>query len=68
MGTVKFFNAEKGFGFITPDESSKDVFIHVTALKAAGIDDLRDGQRVEFDTEPDRRGKGSKAVNLKVFD
>lgn len=65
-GTVKFFNSEKGFGFITPDEGDKDVFVHITAVKDAGMDDLRDGQRVSFDTEPDRRGKGPKAVNLQA--
>ena len=66
IGTVKFFNAEKGFGFITPDEGGKDVFVHITAVKDAGLADLTDGQRVEFDTEPDRRGKGPKAVNLRA--
>jgi cold shock protein len=64
-GTVKFFNADKGFGFITPDDGGKDVFVHITAVKDAGMADLRDGQRVSFDTEPDNRGKGPKAVNLK---
>jgi CspA family cold shock protein len=67
-GTVKFFNTEKGFGFITPDEGDKDVFVHITAVKDAGLNDLRDGQRIEFETEPDRRGKGPKAVNLKAID
>ena len=65
-GTVKFFNADKGFGFITPDEGGNDVFVHITALKDAGIGDLKDGQRVSFETEPDKRGKGPKAINLKV--
>jgi len=64
-GTVKFFNADKGFGFITPDDGDKDVFVHITAVKEAGMADLRDGQRVSFDTEPDSRGKGPKAINLK---
>ncbi|MGX6646522.1 cold-shock protein [Maricaulaceae bacterium MS644] len=63
-GTVKFFNADKGFGFITPDEGGDDVFVHITAVKDSGMADLKDGQRVGFDTEPDRRGKGPKAVNL----
>ena len=66
QGTVKFFNMEKGFGFITPDEGGNDVFVHITAVKDAGMNDLRDGQRVAFDTEPDRRGKGPKAVNLRA--
>lgn len=64
-GTVKFFNADKGFGFITPDDGGKDVFVHITVVKDAGMADLRDGQRVSFDTEPDNRGKGPKVVNLK---
>lgn len=64
-GIVKFFNADKGFGFITPDDGGKDVFVHITAVKEAGMADLRDGQRVSFDTEPDSRGKGPKAINLR---
>lgn len=66
QGTVKFFNNDKGFGFITPDEGGNDVFVHITAVKDSGLGDLRDGQRVAFDTEPDRRGKGPKAVNLRA--
>lgn len=65
-GTVKFFNSGKGFGFITPDGGSKDVFVHVSALEASGIRTLLDGQKVTFDVEPDRMGKGPKAVNLSV--
>lgn len=65
-GTVKFFNTTKGFGFITPDDGGKDVFVHITAVQAAGLAGLADGQRVEFETEPDKRGKGPKAVNLQV--
>jgi CspA family cold shock protein len=63
-GTVKFFNTTKGFGFITPDEGAKDVFIHVSAIQDSGLSGLEDGQRVSFETEPDRHGKGPKAVNL----
>jgi CspA family cold shock protein len=63
-GTVKFFNTTKGFGFITPDEGAKDVFVHVSALQDSGLPGLEDGQRVTFETEPDRHGKGPKAVNL----
>lgn len=63
-GTVKFFNADKGFGFITPGDGGKDIFIHISALQASGIQTLREGQKISFDTEPDRTGKGSKAVNL----
>ena len=63
-GTVKFFNETKGFGFISPDDGGKDVFVHITAVQAAGLTGLSDGQKVSFDTEDDRRGKGPKAVNL----
>ncbi|MEP2844810.1 MAG: cold-shock protein, partial [Alphaproteobacteria bacterium] len=52
-GTVKFFNSSKGFGFITPEGGSKDVFVHVTALEASGISHLADGQQVTFEVEPD---------------
>ena len=63
-GTVKFFNHAKGFGFITPDGGAKDVFVHISAVQASGLPDLEDGQKVSFDTEPDKRGKGPKAINL----
>jgi CspA family cold shock protein len=62
IGTVKFFNASKGFGFISPEGGAKDVFVHATALEAAGMTSLAEGQRVSFDIQPDT--KGSKAVNL----
>jgi CspA family cold shock protein len=54
-GTVKFYNAIKGFGFIQPDDGSKDVFVHVTALERAGIRGLAEGMKVSFDTAQDRR-------------
>src|SRR6266446_6746784 len=63
IGTVKFFNATKGFGFISPEGGAKDVFVHATAVEAAGMRTLNEGQRVSFDIQPD--AKGSKAVNLK---
>lgn len=63
-GTVKFYNAQKGYGFITPDDGGKDVFVHVTAVERAGIANLDEGVRISFETEPDKRGKGPKAVNL----
>jgi CspA family cold shock protein len=66
-GTVKFFNQDKGFGFITPEGGAKDVFVHISALQASGIQSLREGQEVSFDTEPDRMGKGPKAVNIQAF-
>jgi Cold shock proteins len=65
-GPVKFFNATKGFGFITPDGGAKDVFVHISAVERSGMRTLIDGQKVTFDVEPDRMGKGPKAVNLRV--
>jgi CspA family cold shock protein len=65
-GTVKFFNSTKGFGFITPDDGSKDVFVHISAIEKSGMHTLTDGQKVSFDVEPDRMGKGPKAVNLRA--
>jgi CspA family cold shock protein len=64
IGTVKFFNTDKGFGFIAPEGGSKDVFVHATALEAAGLRSLSEGQKVSFDEQPD--AKGTKAVNLKL--
>ena len=64
IGTVKFFNSSKGFGFITPDGGAKDVFVHATAVEMAGMGNLNEGQRIEFDVQPDARG--SKAANLKA--
>ncbi|MFA9473111.1 MAG: cold-shock protein [Filomicrobium sp.] len=61
-GTVKFYNEQKGYGFIAPDEGDKDVFVHATALERAGIRGLAEGQKVAFDTEVDRRS-GKSAVN-----
>jgi CspA family cold shock protein len=63
---VKFFNVDKGFGFITPADGAKDVFVHISALQASGIQSLREGQQITFDTEPDRTGKGPKAVNIDI--
>jgi cold shock protein len=54
-GTVKFYNGQKGFGFIQPDDGGKDVFVHATALERAGIRSMTEGQKVSFDTEEDRR-------------
>jgi CspA family cold shock protein len=65
-GTVKFFNAAKGYGFITPDGGGKDVFVHVTAVEQSGMQSLNDGMRISFETEPDKRGKGPKAVALQA--
>jgi CspA family cold shock protein len=65
-GTIKFYNSQKGYGFIKPDDGGKDVFVHVTAVERAGINTLDEGARISFDTEPDKRGKGPKAVNLQA--
>ena len=62
-GTVKWFNATKGFGFIAPEGGTKDVSVHITALERAGIRSLADGQAVTFDLERDRNGRES-AMNL----
>ena len=64
VGTVKFFNTVKGYGFITPEGGGNDVFVHVTAVEAAGMRSLAEGQKVQFDIQPDARG--SKAVNLRA--
>ena len=64
-GTVKWFNAEKGYGFIQPEDGSKDVFVHITAVERAGLSGLNDGQKIIFDVEEGQRGRTS-AVNLKV--
>ena len=63
-GTVKFFNAAKGYGFIQPEDGSKDVFVHATALEQAGIRSLNEGDRVSFVLEDDRRGRGKQAGQL----
>ena len=66
-GKVKFFNSEKGFGFIMPDDGAKDVFVHVSAVQSSGLPTLLEGQSVSFEIEPDKKGKGPKAVELKIL-
>lgn len=66
QGTVKWFNAQKGYGFIQPDDGGKDVFVHISAVERAGIGSLREGQKVSFDLERGQQGKTS-AVNLRVI-
>ena len=65
VGTVKFFNVNKGFGFISPDGGGNDVFVHVTAVERSGMGTLREGQNVNFDTETDRRSGKTAATNLR---
>jgi CspA family cold shock protein len=66
QGTVKWFNATKGFGFIQPDDGSKDVFVHISAVERSGFNDLREGQKVTYDIVADRRTGKSSADNLKA--
>ncbi len=65
-GTFKFYNAQKGFGFIQPDNGGKDVFVHATALERAGIRGLAEGQKVSFDTEEDRRSGKIAVANIQA--
>jgi CspA family cold shock protein len=64
-GTVKWFNAQKGFGFIQPDDGSKDAFVHISAVERAGIGHLADGQKIQFDLVSDRRSGKMSADNLR---
>jgi len=64
-GTVKWFNAVKGFGFIQPEDGSADVFVHISAVEQAGIRDLREGQKLSFDLERGKTGKMA-AINLRA--
>ena len=66
-GTVKWFNATKGFGFIEPEDGSKDAFVHISAVERAGLGTLREGQRVSYELRPGRDGKAS-AEELSVAD
>jgi cold shock protein len=65
-GTVKWFNATKGFGFIQPDEGGQDVFVHISAVERAGMSNLNDGQKISYDVVADRRTGKSSADNLKA--
>jgi CspA family cold shock protein len=64
-GTVKWFNSQKGYGFIAPDDGGKDVFVHISAVERSGIGGLNDGQKVTYDLERDKRSGKESAVNLK---
>jgi CspA family cold shock protein len=65
-GVVKFFNQTKGYGFIKPDDGGTDVFVHVSAVERSDVCALAEGMRISFDTEPDKRGKGPKAIDLRI--
>jgi cold shock protein len=65
-GTVKFFNAQKGFGFIVQDDGGPDVFVHISAVERAGMRSLNEGQRLSFDVQADRRSGKSAAANLQA--
>jgi cold shock protein len=67
QGTVKWFNGQKGFGFIQPDDGSKDVFVHISAVERAGMHGLNEGQKVEFEVVADRRSGKSSAENLRAI-
>jgi CspA family cold shock protein len=66
QGVVKFFNSDKGYGFIKPDDGGNDIFVHGTAVSRAGLQTLDQGQKVSFEVEPDKKGKGPKAVEIVV--
>jgi cold shock protein len=66
-GTVKFFHPAKGYGFITPDDGGKDVFVHITAVQRSGIPELAEGTQLSFELQPDSRGRGFQAVNLQLL-
>jgi CspA family cold shock protein len=65
-GIVKFFNTTKGYGFVSPEDGSKDVFLHVSALESAGIHGLNEGDKITFVLEDDRRGRGKQAAQIEL--
>lgn len=67
IGTVKWFNPSKGFGFIEPEDGSKDAFVHISAVERAGIGSLHEGQKVSYDLQPGQNGKSS-AENLSLVE
>ncbi|HUO53271.1 MAG TPA: cold-shock protein [Rhodoblastus sp.] len=67
-GTVKWFNSQKGFGFIQPEDGGNDVFVHISAVEQAGLSGLREGQKISFEVTPDRRTGKSSATRLQALD
>ncbi len=65
-GTVKFFNHSRGFGFIAPDNGEKDVFVHASALERSGVGQIDEGDKVSFEIEDDKRGRGKQATNIQM--
>ena len=68
IGTVKWFNSQKGFGFIQPDDGSKDVFVHISAVEQAGLAELREGQKISYEVVADRRTGKSSASRLQTVE
>jgi cold shock protein len=66
QGTVKWFNSQKGFGFIQPDDGGKDVFVHISAVERSGMSNLNEGQRISYEVVADRRSGKSSADNLRA--
>lgn len=66
-GIVKFFNAAKGYGFITPDSGEKDIFVHITAVQRSGLPQLDQGMKLGFEVSPDANGRGPQAVELQLL-
>jgi CspA family cold shock protein len=64
-GTVKWFDTQKGFGFIAPDDGGRDAFVHISAVERSGLDNLREGQKIGFELVPDRKSGKMSAANLK---
>jgi len=65
-GTIKFFNHSRGFGFVAPEDGSKDVFVHATALERSGVPAVNEGDTITFDIEDDPRGRGKQATNIQL--
>jgi cold shock protein len=67
LGKVKFFDKDRGFGFVTPDEGGRDVFVHVSSVQRSGLPHLEEGMLISYATEDDTRGRGPQAINLQLL-